>query len=1156
VSLFDWIVRPAVLFACALHHDANKMTKNINPVLHYWRTSLADGALGEGKFTQADRKRFVDVSGDALKTGVLPRDAVERVFRGQASAKTMGIRFWPLVMARKSSHGAARAGGLPEIVAPVVTEATVDRDGLITPTRNALARDVLAPLPSGEFAIGSVDDLDTFLTETPMPDMSGDGAWQEYLGHCRKMVDAVSQGWPRGDADYQSIGSGFLELAEDANATVRGILDLYDKLLAEEPAAPLLRQIAQPRQAIGKPDHRIEFEFSRRLGHSNPNFPLAEHQRQVLAWLDASAPGEVIALNGPPGTGKTTLLLSAVAGLWVRAALRGDDPPVIVAASSNNQAVTNIIDAFGKDFGKGEGPFAGRWLPEIDSFGMFLASHSRRLEAARRYQTEEFQAERETVAYVQRAKEVYLQAGRAAFPDLANPDLQSLVAALQKRMAGEAEKLSQIDRTKDARHAARTAQEADLGGDPDAAEGERVDQVETGRAAVEKLRAAKTVLDQYLASESSLTALVGFLSSVKEKRTLRARLAIGDLVPGLETAKRVSEIEDRIQGSRQTADTALKAAEQSLSRAKTLRRNFQEAERNWVIAADAFGGTDDFVELERRADVDVRFTLFLLATHYWEGRWLLAMEADLAAITGSHGKKGKATVIPRWQRRMMLTPCAVATFASLPGKMTYTRRDGGKWATEYLFDFIDLLIVDEAGQVLPEVSGASFALAKRALIFGDTQQIEPISSVPRPVDVGNLRSCGLLPNDADMGMLTERGLCSTSGSAMRLAQQACRVSPYPELEKGLYLFEHRRCYDEIISFSNALCYKGKLRPLRGKAPADTGLPALGYLHIDGRAFTSGSSRANPLEAQTIAAWLDANRAGLEASYGEPLEQIVGIVTPFGRQVREIREACASRRIAVEGREGMTIGTVHALQGAERPVVIFSPVYSKHADGGFIDASPSMLNVTVSRAKDSCLVFGDMDVLAAAQAGSPRAILAEFLFASEANALEFAAEPRTDLKQGGAQIQMLRDAAGHDAFLLDSLAAGGHRYTIVSPWVIATTMERVGLLAAFEAAIGRGAEIDVFADPLLNTNQTAGGLTQMEAVEKAFSRIGVRLHKLPKLHSKIVAINSEVLCIGSYNWLSADRHGQYARHETSFVYSGQHLEEEISTIVGSLTRREK
>lgn len=1132
------------------------MKNAVDSVLCYWRTSLADGALGEGKFTQGDRKRFVDMPSEALKSGVLPREVVERVFRGQTSARTVAIRFWPLVMARKSSHGAARAGGLPDIVAPVVTEGSVDREGHITPTRNALARDLLMPLPSGEFAIGSVGALDAFLTETPLPEMTGDGAWQEYLGHCRKMVDAVSQGWPRGDEDYQSIGSGFLELAEDANATVRGILDLYDKLLAEKPDTPLLKQIAQPKPITGKPDHGIEQEFSRRLGHSNPHFPLAEHQRQVLAWLDASTTGEVIAVNGPPGTGKTTMLLSAVAGLWVRAALRGEDPPVIVAASSNNQAVTNIIDAFGKDFARGEGPFAGRWLPEVESFGMFLASHSRRLEAARLYQTEEFQAERETVSYVQRAKEAYLQAAQIAFPDLDSPGLTSVVAAIQKRIAGEAEKLLQLDRAIAARHAARTALKANLGEDPETVEGNRVKELETRRANFEKLREARIALHKHLASESSLTAVVGFLSAVKEKRALRARLAIGDLVSGLENAKRVSDIEERIQDDLGAAEAALHSADKALTRARTLRRDFEEAEKNWSRATEALGGSDDQAELERRADLDLRFSLFLLATHYWEGRWLLAMEADLTTIAGSYGKKGKAAVIPRWRRRMMLTPCAVATFASLPGKMTYTRRDGGKWATEYLFDFIDLLIVDEAGQVLPEVAGASFSLAKRAIVIGDTQQIEPISSVPRPVDVGNLRNCGLLEDDADMDTLVESGICSTSGSAMRLAQQACRVSPYPDLERGLYLFEHRRCYDEIIGFSNALCYKGKLRPLRGKAPKDAELPALGYLHIDGRAFTAGSSRANPLEAQTIAAWLDNNRIALQARYGKPLEQIVGIVTPFGRQVREIRDACATRRIAVEGRDGMTIGTVHALQGAERPIIIFSPVYSKHADGGFIDASPSMLNVTVSRAKDSCLVFGDMDVMAAAQTGSPRALLSDFLFASEENALEFAAEPRTDLKKNDAQLQTLRDAAGHDAFLLDALAAGGRRYTVVSPWVIAATMERVGLLAAFEAAIRRGAEIDVYADPLLNMGQVAGGITQMEAVEKVFSRIGVRLHRLPKLHSKIVAIDSDLLSIGSYNWLSADRHGQYARHETSFVYHGPHLEGEIRTIIDSLKRREK
>jgi len=80
----------------------------------------------------------------------------------------------------------------------------------------------------------------------------------------------------------------------------------------------------------------------------------------------------------------------------------------------------------------------------------------------------------------------------------------------------------------------------------------------------------------------------------------------------------------------------------------------------------------------------------------------------------------------------MLTPCAVSAFASVIGEMTFIRRDGGKWVTDYRFDFTDLLIAEEAGQVLPEVAGASFAFPKRALLLGDTQQIGSFTSSRRP----------------------------------------------------------------------------------------------------------------------------------------------------------------------------------------------------------------------------------------------------------------------------------------------------------------------------------------------------------------------------------------------------------------------------------------
>ena len=107
-------------------------------------------------------------------------------------------------------------------------------------------------------------------------------------------------------------------------------------------------------------------------------------------------------------------------------------------------------------------------------------------------------------------------------------------------------------------------------------------------------------------------------------------------------------------------------------------------------------------------------------------------------------------------------------------------------------------------------------------------------------------------------ILQDDGQRSVDGNVMRLAKQACAYEPYLELERGLYLFEHRRCYDETINFSNKLCYKGSLKPMRGSAPQGRAVPSMGYLHIDGMALSYGGSRANATEATTIADWLPEN----------------------------------------------------------------------------------------------------------------------------------------------------------------------------------------------------------------------------------------------------------------------------------------------------------
>ena len=151
---------------------------------------------------------------------------------------------------------------------------------------------------------------------------------------------------------------------------------------------------------------------------------------------------------------------------------------------------------------------------------------------------------------------------------------------------------------------------------------------------------------------------------------------------------------------------------------------------------------------------------------------------------------------------------------------------------------------------------------------------------------------------------------------------------------------------------------------------------------------------------------------------------------------------------------------------------------------------------------------------------------------------------------------LRDAAEHDSFLIEALSSAAREFTIVSPWVIASTMKRAGLLDAFQKAVNRGAEIDVFVDPLLNQSRNDDGPTQLDIAKAALTEVGVRIHEVRQLHSKIVIVDANQLCIGSYNWLSADRKGRYARHETSIAYTGSHLQGEIDVIKGSLGGREK
>ena len=251
------------------------------------------------------------------------------------------------------------SSGLPYQITPIVSRAIVLRDGgLKAMSKTVVPRDLLRPHDRDAFTIGDVEALDRFLASDMEAENCADD-WQAYERFCDCLIKAVFRGLKCNDG-FERVEGGYLKPADLKGDPARNIIALYDHLVERKPDVSLFKTFASKSSQeleVCLPPHD---RFAARLGHPNPNHgrSLADSQRVALAHLLAAGHGEVVAVNGPPGTGKTTLLLSVVASLWAKAALEGGEPPIVLAASTNNQAVTNIIDAFGKGFARGEGPFA------------------------------------------------------------------------------------------------------------------------------------------------------------------------------------------------------------------------------------------------------------------------------------------------------------------------------------------------------------------------------------------------------------------------------------------------------------------------------------------------------------------------------------------------------------------------------------------------------------------------------------------------------------------------------------------------------------------------------------------------------------------------------------------------------------------------------
>src|SRR5699024_5333207 len=164
--------------------------------------------------------------------------------------------------------------------------------------------------------------------------------------------------------------------------------------------------------------------------------------------------------------------------------------------------------------------------------------------------------------------------------------------------------------------------------------------------------------------------------------------------------------------------------------------------------------------------------------------------------------------------------------------------------------------------------------------------------------------------------------------------------------------------------------------------------------------------------------------------------------------------------------------------------------------------------------------------------------------------------RSDLVSDNAPFRILRDAPEHDRFLLELLGNVQKEIHIVTPWIRRRQMEDTGAMAAMCAAIARGASVHVYTDPEFNIGnpdsqqRKQANQQKLQQTMGSLTAAGIEANYVERMHSKLVWADDRVICAGSFNWFSAQRQGDYVRHETSFVYEDSTVAKEIATSLQS------
>ncbi|WP_236415654.1 AAA domain-containing protein [Paenibacillus sp. JJ-223] len=480
--------------------------------------------------------------------------------------------------------------------------------------------------------------------------------------------------------------------------------------------------------------------------------------------------------------------------------------------------------------------------------------------------------------------------------------------------------------------------------------------------------------------------------------------------------------------------------------------------------------------------------------------------------------------------------------------VTSTLHSFGERTFQLLPGLIDTLLVDEAGQIMPHYLSSPLYRSQRAVIVGDIEQLEPV----RLLKTNVVEEIPGIPEEH------HEQICVQRNSAQSYIDRNSDIYEWDHRgkRKGLILTEHRRCEKSIMEFSNQHVYGGILTIVN--QDNHDKLFGNNLVAIDVRGLKNIRTHTNMSEIKVCQRLVDiyVEQKGMS-------KKDIGIITPFTKQKDKLQKEIP----------GVDIGTVHAFQGQEKKIIIFSSVIDNSKQTGiasFVGGSTNLLNVALSRAKEQFVLVGNMEVISELKQNHLKNVFeiiqksgvcispleeSFHTIAEDMDAMAFSLY--IDSSEGSQELldpfsvylrehlpeRLILNPRDHYLLLMEALRHANKSIVIFSPWIMSYIVndEFVSLVQAamsrqVEVRIGFGYQggkgIDLGNIPgIVKRDNSYGDYDKnVKSVSTLKEVMGESLKYIPPIHSKILLVDDRYLFLGSHNWLS--KLGKHKRDEIS------------------------